>query len=265
MFSTGLTSITFRKLPANEIIDLVVRAGLDGIEWGGDVHVPPGDERLAREVGVATRDAGLCILSYGSYFRCTAEESDGISPLLATAAVLGAPVVRVWAGRKGSADASREDRDEVAAVLRSLVEQAASQGTTVALEYHGETLTDTMESAHQLLEEVGDERLRLYWQPRTGGNPERDLTELRAALPRLAHLHAFQWSTTADGNIVRHPLQAGFEIWSRYLEVASHAGGDRAVILEFVAGDEPEQFLSDASVLLRLAAQANSHSQDGTP
>ena len=32
---------------------------MEGIEWGGDVHVPPGDEARARDVAALTREAGL--------------------------------------------------------------------------------------------------------------------------------------------------------------------------------------------------------------
>ena len=54
---TGLTSITFRQLTVEQIVELVQQSGLDGIEWGGDVHVKPGEEALAREVGDRTRQA----------------------------------------------------------------------------------------------------------------------------------------------------------------------------------------------------------------
>lgn len=37
---TGMTSVTFRKKSAENVIALVKEAGLDGIEWGGDIHVP---------------------------------------------------------------------------------------------------------------------------------------------------------------------------------------------------------------------------------
>ena len=40
---TGMTSVTFRKKSAEDVIAIVKEAGLDGIEWGGDIHVPAGD------------------------------------------------------------------------------------------------------------------------------------------------------------------------------------------------------------------------------
>ena len=53
----GLTSVTFRGLSPAEILRLACRAGLQCVEWGGDVHVPPEDPALARRVGDATRAA----------------------------------------------------------------------------------------------------------------------------------------------------------------------------------------------------------------
>ena len=48
MIHTGLVSVTFRKLEPAEIVDLVKQAGLQGIEWGGDIHVPHGDIQRAK-------------------------------------------------------------------------------------------------------------------------------------------------------------------------------------------------------------------------
>ena len=65
---TGLTSVSFRKLSVDEVIDLAKKAKVDGIEWGSDVHVPETDVDGAIDVARKTREAGLEVLSYGSYF-----------------------------------------------------------------------------------------------------------------------------------------------------------------------------------------------------
>ena len=69
MRPTGLLSVTFRNLPFEQIIDLTVQAGLDGIEWGGDVHVPPGELKPAERIGQAAREADA---APGSHSRLTA-------------------------------------------------------------------------------------------------------------------------------------------------------------------------------------------------
>ena len=46
-FEPGLVSVTFRQLAPEALIDLAARAGLAAIEWGADIHVPPGDDANA--------------------------------------------------------------------------------------------------------------------------------------------------------------------------------------------------------------------------
>jgi 3-dehydroshikimate dehydratase len=252
MLYSGLCSITFRELTVDEIITLCQEAGIDGIEWGGDVHVPPGDAPLAKDVRSRTEAAGLSVCSYGSYYRCV-EESGAFNDVLETADALGSSVIRVWAGKKGSADSSQADRDAVAEHLRRAVIAAREMDITIALEYHGGTLTDTQESAHRLLKEVGLDELKLYWQPRTGGDFATDLVELDAALPHLSHVHCFHWGKIGWKD--RCALLDGTKNWRTYLEPVHKLEGDRYVILEFVKDDAPEQFLEDAHVLKALLAE----------
>src|SRR4051812_32305936 len=79
-FRTGLCSVTLRRLAVPEVLAAAAAAGLECIEWGGDIHVPPGDSALARQVGAATADAGLQVASYGSYFRAGPETLTDFEP-----------------------------------------------------------------------------------------------------------------------------------------------------------------------------------------
>lgn len=110
---SGLVSVTFRKLSPPAIIALVQQAGLLGIEWGGDIHVPHGDLPQARQVRQMTLDAGIQVAAYGSYYRVGHPESGPFEAVLETAGVLGAPTLRVWAGQQASAEASPAYRAQV--------------------------------------------------------------------------------------------------------------------------------------------------------
>jgi len=247
MIHAGLVSITFRKLSPAEIIALVRQAGLRGIEWGGDIHVPHGDLQRAREVSELTREAGLEVMSYGSYYRVAHSEDNGLSfqQVLATALELGAPVIRVWAGTAGSDATNEEARWRVVADLRRIADLAAKAGVRVATEFHGGTLTDTNESTHQLLLEVDHSNLYTYWQPLTGMSDETCLQALDQLAPRLSHLHVFYWNTPQD----RCSLAEGEERWKKFLAAARKIPGDRGALLEFVQDDLPENFLRDAATL----------------
>lgn len=115
MINTGLASIALRKLSPDEIISLVRKCGLNGIEWGGDVHVPHGDISKARDVRKKTIEAGLKISSYGSYYFIGESEGAGLTfkKVLETGLELGVRTIRVWPGKKKSEEASPDDRKKI--------------------------------------------------------------------------------------------------------------------------------------------------------
>lgn len=249
MLSIGLCSITYRQKSIDEVIEVCQRAGVQGIEWGGDVHVPPGDLELANTVREKTEAAGLSVCSYGSYYRCDKEQVD-FSMVLDSALALGTKVIRVWAGAKGSEDTDEAYRAEVVDCIRNAVEAATEKGITIALEYHGGTLTDTQESTHQLLKEVNMPELKLYWQTRAGGTFEEDVVELDAALPYLSHVHIFNWGHTGWRD--KKPLSEGVDDWREYLKHVKSIGGDRFIIFEFVKDETDQQLIDDAKTLRSL-------------
>ena len=253
-FRTGLVSITFRRLSPREIVDLVAQGGLQEIEWGGDIHVPAGDLARAKEVRRMTADAGLTTAAYGSYYRLGQEEGPDIHTVLETAYELRAPTVRIWAGNRASADADQAYRDRIAKEALEAAERASNfGGLTISLEYHAGTLTDTTESATNLLLAAPHKYLHTLWQPPNGQDAAYCEAGLRSVMPRLSNIHAFHWWPT---NATRHPLDAGWERWKPYFEIVRAAGKSPTVLLEFVKGDEPAQFLEDAATLKSWVAGA---------
>lgn len=142
MIVPGLVSITFRQLDVPAVVELAATTGLKSIEWGGDVHVPGGDLTAAKNARTGCGDAGLQISSYGSYIRVT-DDDPPFDQVLETAVALGAPSIRVWAGRGSSTEATANHRRRVAAVIAQAADAAVAQGVTINLEYHRNTLTDT--------------------------------------------------------------------------------------------------------------------------
>jgi len=251
MITTGLVSVTFRKLSPAEIIALVCQADLTGLEWGGDIHVPPGDLVRAREVRQRTLDAGLTVAAYGSYYRVNQSEPAGLrfETVLATAVALGAPTIRVWAGTVGSAKADAAYRIAVAADARRIASIAQGAGVTISSEYHGGTLTDTNASAQTLLQEIQHPNFHTYWQPQTGEPVATNVAGLHGILPQLTNVHCYHWV-----NNERRPLAEGADCWRQYFATVKSSGRQHCALLEFVAGDEPANFLRDAATLRQLVA-----------
>ena len=255
----GLVSISFRGRTPAELIAACVRAGLQGIEWGGDIHVPHGNLDVAREVAARTREAGLQVAAYGSYYRVGRDESQQVSfaQVLDTAVALQAPLIRVWAGEQGSARTTPAARGRIIAESRRIGEMARAAGLCVAFEFHRDTLTDATESALDLMQATADAGLCCHWQPSVGWTHAAQLDALRRLRSSLAYLHVYQWES--DGR--REPLAAGTGVWSGFLAEAAAAPlpGDlpqRWALLEFVKADSLEQFRQDAETLLQLLGHA---------
>lgn len=252
MYKTGLCSITFRKLTVTEIIELVTEAQLDGIEWGGDVHVPADDMNNAKKVGAATRHAGLEVAAYGSYCRLGDFEKNPytIDQIVETAVALKTKFIRVWAGSKASETASNEYRAGVIKQAKEIAMKAVKHNIIISFEYHRNTLTDTVESTRELLEEINLENVTSYWQPSIDLTREEHVKSIESTLNWLTHLHVFQW----DG-IDRLPLSEGITEWQHYLAALTDDFSDRYLLLEFVKEDSKEQFIADAKALRSIVNQ----------
>ncbi|GAT74180.1 sugar phosphate isomerase/epimerase family protein [Microbacterium hydrocarbonoxydans] len=240
----GLCSVTFRALTPERIVALAADAGLEVIEWGGDVHVPPGDTARAAEVARATADAGLGSCSYGSYFRAGAGEE--LTPILDSAEALGVDRVRIWAGAVDVADATDGDWTRTVERLRSATAEAGERGIGLALEFHSGTLAATAPSTLRLLEEVGSPHLTTYWQPTVAASVDTVLDEYRALAAHTSAAHVFSWWPVRE----RLPLRARDALWTRFFtEAAAAERPPRDALLEFVPGDDPGMLSSEAATL----------------
>lgn len=245
----GLCSVTLRSAEPAEVIAHAVAAGLAAVEWGADVHVPPDVPGAPEAVARATAAAGLAVASYGSYLRLGRGADPG--PVLAAAAALGAPRIRVWAGERGSAETAPDERAAVVREGRELADRAADLGMVIGLEFHGGTLTDTVDSTLDLLDAVGrPSALGTYWQPPQDLGDDEALAGLRAVLGCTVGVHAFSWWPGAE----RRPLVARGALWRGAAEILRGAGRDLDVLLEFVVDDDPEVLRSDAAALRTLLA-----------
>ena len=246
----GLVSVSFRNQPADVLIEEVALAGLEGIEWGGDVHAPHGDTRTAEQLYRTCRNAGLHVAAYGSYYRLGETENPDMHAVLDSALALRAPTIRVWAGKRASEDADEAYRDLVIQDAHRFCGLAQSHGVRICLEYHGNTLTDRIDSAVSLLESLDEPNLDTLWQPPNGQTDEHCMESLTSILDRLSNVHVFQWGP--EGGKDKRVLEEGEERWSRFFETIRTVPGERWALMEFVKDGTLQQFREDARTLKRL-------------
>ena len=252
----GAVSATFKKMPltAEDVIALLAECGLKAVEWSENVHVQPDDPEGAALLRQKTEAAGLRVAAYGSYFRLGENEQPlpAFERSLRSAKALGAPLIRVWAGTRGSAEVDDELFRRLAEEARLIAETASREQIKVAFEWHKNTLTDTNESAERLLREANHPNLYCLWQPTVALTPRERVRGIGRMGGRLLNFHVYSWP---DGK--RGPLNAAE--WQYYLDAAADLGGVHCALLEFVRDDTAEQFRSDAQTLLNLLESGEDH------
>jgi len=257
VIAAGLCSITFRSLTADDVIRAACVAGVEGVEWGADVHAPPGGGPTISALAARTRDAGLEVVSYGSYLGMAppdATDDAAVDAVLETASALGSPMVRIWTEFGVTPSSSDAERRRVTERTAALVDRIAEHHLLAALEFHPATLTETAASATELLDALGRPELRTTWQPDPALAPAAALDELAHVTPHLAHLHVFAWGP--EGIDDRHALADGEALWVPALALADRDGDAlpvrRYALCEYVRDDDPAQFTTDVRTLRRF-------------
>jgi len=241
---TGLTSVSFRKLSPDEVIEIAAKAKVDGIEWGSDVHVPATDIDNARAIGEKTRAKGLEVISYGSYFYLGA--NNDFAPFIEAAKALGTSYIRIWGGKKERHEMTDAEYKALVDEMKNIGAMAKESGITVSLEYHQHSITATAVDAAQFAKDVDMDNVRLYWQSIIGRSMEDNLQDIELVAPYMTNVHVFNY---VDGKQELLETGDGIRNWTAYAERISKIDGDRAFMTEFTKGGLPESFITDAAVL----------------
>ncbi len=243
----GLVSVTFRGMTPEEIIKTVKKNGLRTIEWGSDVHVPAGDKAAAESVKRLSEENGILVASYGSYHGKGESGFFKFADSIASAEMIGAKNIRIWAGAKNSEDVSAAERLEYIAHARILADMAAEKNIDISFECHGGTLTNTADSAISLIEEIDRDNVFLYWQPLQSEDVQKNKAILRRFLPHLKNVHIYAWK-----GLERFPLEEHKKAWREYADIVRSDGKEHNMLLEFVKDDDPDQLMRDAETLLSI-------------
>lgn len=241
----GLVSNTFRHLPPADIVALVREAGVYAVEWSSDTHVPPGDVQNALAVAAQTHKARIRLIAYGSsYHAGVTNEHATFERTLQTAAALGAPLIRVYAGSCNAEEVDTRTWKHVVNDLNRICALARKSGIGIATAFQEGTLCNTADSAIRVLTQAESPNLHCFWQPLGDATPEERAAEVGQILPHLAHVHVYH---RPQGNPA--PLADGEDEWKSVLIALADAGRPVALLMAHAAGDDPQQFLKDAATL----------------
>jgi sugar phosphate isomerase/epimerase len=259
MVRGGLSSVSYRNASPEAVIAAAKAAGLGGIEWTADTHVPHGDLRCAEKVMMATLRAGLTISAYGSFFRLgiPGQDATAFGPVLETALRLQAPVIRIWGGTpRGSRPPSPE---ELAAEGAAVADLAGRHGITLCIEPHERSAVPGFAVLARLLDAAGHPFLGACWTHLPGNGAgtegEEEIARLAELIgPRISLVHIRNWSPFrgADRAAGDGCCAAAIE---RMVEHNRASALDRWALIEYLEDDKPETLKRDAEALAaRLGA-----------
>ncbi len=245
----GVCSVSFRNHSPEEIIDAVAEAGLDGIEWGSDVHVAPGDIENAKRITALMKEKGLKNLSYGTYFGVDQLEFEKFEDHLKTADALETDILRIWPPSKRINEFYAGGYGTCVRFMKRIAKKAAEYGKTVCFEKHHGTLTESTEETLRFLGDINKDNVKMYWQPNHYENFNANLCSVRELSHYVENVHVFNWRGEE-----RLPLKEAVVDWREYYSVLDSESGDsrRSYLLEFMPDDKLTSLKASAEALRKI-------------
>ncbi len=242
----GMTSLTLREEPVENVIKYAKEAGLTGIEWGvSDLHMPLCDNEQAEKIKKLSRENGIEIFSLGSY--CRMLDKEDCDKTLETAVMLSAPIIRLWAGKGPWETTDRETIETIVANTLYMSEKAKAHGIRLGFEYHTNTLTQGADNAVRFMKEINDKNVGLYWQPSGNISADENLAEFKKVMPYLiGNLHVHNHNSE-QGYQPLSDIKDNLKLYYSDLQEENYN-----LMIEFVKDSSVENLQADAKTLLEL-------------
>ena len=183
----GFTSTSFRQIKSLEkIVKIAVRAQIDCIEWGGDIHVRSvADAKRAKEL---CDKANIRINSYASYYRVGCQNSDEWKRICEISSAMGAKSVRVWLGKCDSEKTDEATYQKLVEDAKNICTVAAEYSLLVCPECHDNTYNNNTDAFLKIRADIGCDNFRTYFQSRYK-RLEYDLDRIERTLPYIETVH----------------------------------------------------------------------------
>ncbi len=251
---TGLCTIAFRDLPFEEVLDLAVSAGFDGVEpWGKPDHTPePFDADFVKRMAGSIQSRGLEVAQYGSYANPTDDAFDQqMSESITAAKLYQTDKIRAWVGSCGSAEATDDQFALAISGFTTFCDRAADENIEIVVEMHNNRLSDTAEGCMRLIEGVERGNFRMNFQPMFSDTPEQTLDAAQKIAPFVSTVHAQNYVQV--GKNTRSLVSEGLVDYSTVIGILRAVGFDGYLEVEFVKEDAPQSALkADAAYLRKL-------------
>ncbi len=230
----GFTTTSFRQIKSLEkIVEIASDAGVDCIEWGGDIHVK--DIETAKYAKKLCDAANIKISSYGSYYRVGSKDTSEWEKICRVASAMDADSVRVWLGKADSEKTDDETYKALVEDAKSMCSLAAEYGLIVCPECHDNTYNNNTDAFLKIQKDIDCRNFRTYFQSRYC-RKDYDLDRIERTLPYIESVHISfseqrreqfpKYDPTYIDSLINKILSVGFDgnILIEYTYLFSHLG-----------------------------------------
>lgn len=241
-FKLGLCSVTFRKKTVQEIVDIAKKAGVEYIEWGGDIHVKNLDD--ARKVKALCEYNNIKISSYGSYFNCAEYDESKWTKICQITKEMGANSVRIWLGKKDSEKTSEKEYNTILENTKKMCEIAEEYSLLVCPECHDNTFNNNTDAFLKIRRDISKDNFKTYFQSRYF-RMEYDLDRIDRTFDFIENVHV-SYRDLVKEQLFRKKDKNYIDTLLKKLREKNFKG---IVMVEFVINDSEKSFYADMEKL----------------
>lgn len=246
ILKTGVASVTFRNKTVSEVVGIAKKAGVDYIEWGGDVHVRTSEEAL--EAKRICDENGIKICSYGSYYRVGCRDGKKWEEICIIASGMGASSVRVWLGSKNSEDTSADEYTVLLEDLKSMCSVAEKYNLTVCPECHDNTFNNNTDAFLKIRKELGADNFKTYFQSRYF-RFDYDIDRIGRTFDYIENVHVSYRDLIREQRFRKKDKNYLDKLLRKF--TGMNFGG--VVLVEFTKGSKEKNFIKDIGKIKNCA------------
>lgn len=184
--------IAYYKL--NQLLEPIARNGFQNLEvW--QYHISREDERTVKTYRQQADAFGLAFPIIGMYPKlhlqsdASKREMDKFNKMFNYAKILDAEIVKIWLGAIGSAEITTDAEIRSLDFLAEALELAQQYDITITAENHDNTLLDTIESCHKVLQKLDAPKLKICYQPYDFSNKTQLISDYLSLKTSVIHVH----------------------------------------------------------------------------
>ncbi len=238
----GVASVTFRNKTISEVVEIAKNAGVEFIEWGGDVHVKTLDDaKLAKKL---CDENNIKISSYGSYYRTGSSAVAEWEDVCRISSEMGAFSVRIWLGNKNSEDFTESEYNELFEEMKFLCRKAKEYNLLVCPECHDNTFNNNTGAILKLKNDLNCDNFKTYFQSRYL-RFDYDINRIEKTFDFIENFHVSYRDLKREQRFKKNDKNYLDKLIKKFI-LLNFSG---IVIVEFTEGSKEKNFIKDVRKL----------------